>query len=918
MKSVRKVLTFLSSCVLILSGMFCLFVDRETVINCGLTHHTSWSYLIFIMVLSVFICVAIFCVGLEDWRRYFYHASVFAVIVAGYWCYQDTNIFMLIVIMGIIAAALSIPILMEKKIEYIAAELEGVQLGRKRAYNQLYAYIRQALKEGGGKAVLLSGGWGSGKTHCLQYIAHKLSFPQTNTSENGVKEEDSSSNEKEKNSHTEDDFKGKVKICWLNLWECSSKVDAWNTIVQALGRTILGRAFLFNSPWIHKYLSDVIRLFPAGEVMKCLYDLVFQGDHNRNKVLCKHLSEAIDNNERVVLIFDDVERANYEIIKALPSLIDRLSEIKKLIVICAIAKDELAMVHKKELNQENPDDIAMDILVGYLIKVFDYSFQLPDISPHKRSAFINYVLNKKDPKKECTHTRLFMEESHFHYSVPRQIECVTELLLGIERQFFYHSSLCSWENTVATTTKSKKQFYNEGDGIGECIRNCLGVHGMYTYYQYVVFLIETMRLFCPEILEEAQKFSRGPVEFAKEANQMVSLSEAEEAKNEKIKNFRENYEGVYKSLKNKQLNRDLLRTMETCTLENVLQAIEGEYKRRTCITFDECESFYAKYKNKVNFDLLDALTEFYENKDEVPDDIEASGLELFEYFMGRAINDDTGYVNMLLKLIPQGSFEWDKGIKPPSNRKQAFTWSLDHFFHTLYLYTVKEILDERFKDTVIQMFDRASILTKYSILHEFFHFQKDKLPQLKDKIEDKLYYYKLISVDKVNGIIEELFKCYVKRYIQGILESKISINVILDNLYGISNFFMFLVERGNYTNILSDEFIMTNIEGISNSIEVLTLPCVCQDHSKPKIMMSSERMVDLILPILQRGFDIYGVNAVTPAQIDRWIEKCEASIEYWSKDQTELNKLRNYTVGAEEVKTFLEKIKGSQSSVQAG
>ena len=79
-------------------------------------------------------------------------------------------------------------------------------------------------------------------------------------------------------------------------------------------------------------------------------------------------------------------------------------------------------------------------------------------------------------------------------------------------------------------------------------------------------------------------------------------------------------------------------------------------------------------------------------------------------------------------------------------------------------------------------------------------------------------------------------------------------------------------------------------------------------------MMSSERMVDLILPILQRGFDIYGVNAVTPAQIDRWIEKCETSIEYWSNGQTELNKLRNYTVGAEKVKKFLEDLKAKKES----
>ncbi len=849
---------------------------------------------VFVIALGVFIYTALICTAIKSFLRWvLYFIAGFGALFTGVSYFHDSSITIQI------ASFCLFLVIFCSILPFIADDIEkeypevSEQLGRTRAYNRFHAWIRRSLKEGGGKAALLLGGWGVGKTHCLKYLSHRLSLKQP-YNDGGIK------GRYDKRQYDDDfdkdnAFMGKVKICMVNLWEYSSREEAWNAIVQALGRTILGRYSFLNSITLNKYLPRIMRSLPGGNIFSNLYELFFGGDSDRDEALCEQLSDDIGCNERIVLILDDIERTDFQIIKALPPLIEKLHKIKKLMVICSLAKDELAKVHKKELNAEDSEELALETLTGYLTKIFGYTFSLPNLSMYKRNTYIDERLRKYS---DCKLTCRYLKQSGLNFDTPRQIERAIDELGELERQFFYDVD--------------SEKLSNE-----EIISYQVAHHNvLYTYYSHTAFLVEIIKNFYPQLLLVALNDPDGPVRYARKMDETVKLYRKTGRKGAKNhegeeEEFEEN-QYIYNLVQTDRFVADLIKALGDCKEENVQRAVEGEYRRRIVLTTHECEKLYEVLKDREQFSLEHAFKEFFGGEESIPEDIDASGLEFFEYVMRRATDAGTDYAKMLLELIPQGCFQHDA-----KDENVVFSWSTDHFFHLLYLCTEKvpkdKPLDERLKNVVMQMFDRASILTKYSILHKFFH-ENDKLLQLKDEIEDRLY-YKSISVDKVNGIIEELFKCYVKRYIQGVLESEISIKVIRDNLFGISNFFMFLAERGNYTNIPPDEFIITNTEGISNSIDVLTLPCVCQDHSvEPKIMMSSERMVDLILPILQRGFDIYGVNAVTPAQIDRWIEKCETSIEYWSNGQTELNKLRNYTVGAEKVKKFLEDLKAKKES----
>ena len=860
---------------------------------------------VLIVSLGVFIYTAFLCTAIRSrlrWVLYCAAGSIVFFTVVSYYQESAPVIQISVFLLFLVIFCSFLP--------FIADDIEkeypevSEQLGRIRAYNRFHAWIRRSLKEGEGKAALLLGGWGVGKTHCLKYLSHRLSLKQP-YNDGGIK------GRYDKRQYDDDfdkdnAFMGKVKICMVNLWEYSSREEAWNAIAQALGRTILGRYSFLNSITLNKYLPRIMRSLPSGNIFSNLYELFFWGDSDRDEALCEQLSDDIRYNERIVLILDDIERTDFQIIKALPPLIEKLRKIERLMVICSLAKDELAKVHKKELITEDSEGLALETLTGYLTKIFDYTFSLPNLSMYKRNTYIDERLRKYS---DCKLTCKYLKQSGLNFVTPRQIERAIDELGELERQFFYDS-----DNEELTNEEFMTWRY----------AGLAGHNALYAYYSCTVFLVEIIQSFYPQFFSIAQGNSEGLVEFAQRVNHMAEShkkpgqggTERQEEKKEESGEI----QYIHDLIQTDYFAADLIKALEDCKEENVRRAVEGEYRRRIVLTTHECEKLYTVLNKEPQMTLLDGLKKIFGGEESIPEDINASGLEFFDYVTERVFDEGTDYAKMLLRLIPQGHFERDKGIKPVSSSEQVFTWSIDHFFYLLYLYTEKAPKDkplaERLKNVVIQMFDRASILTKFSILHSFFHYQKEELPQLKDEIEHSID-YKSISVRIVNenGVTEELFKCYVKRYIQGVLKSEISKNVICNNYYGISKFLMLLVERKDYADILSAEFIANDIEGIRNSMDVLTLPCVCQDHSmEPPIMMSSKRMVDLILPILQRGFDIYGVNAVTSDQIDDWIKNCNASIEYWSKDQTKLNKQCNYTVGAEKVKEFLEDLKARKES----
>ncbi len=853
----------------------------------------------FVVSLGVFIYTAFLCSALKSWIRWIlYIIAGIAVLVTGISYYQNfdpvVQIALFILFVIVFCANLSF-IRNDKKLEYPTC---SEKLGRTRTYNRLHAWIRRSLKHEEGKAMLLLGGWGTGKTHCIQYLSHRLSLKQSNNDGKLIARLKKIIGGYDKRQHDDNfdkdnAFMGETKICRVNLWEYSSREEAWNAIIQALGRTILGRYSLLNSFAFSKYLPSGIRSILRGNIIGCLYELFFWGDYNRNIDLCKRLSDDIGYDERIVLILDDIERANFQIINALPPLIEKLHKIERLMVICSLAKDELAIVHKKEINQQNTEEFALENLTGYLIKVFDYSFTLQDVSSIWAENFVGVTREENELYKQYPLTNHYIDESKLPFTTPRQIERTMQLLSGIEQQFFY--------------VPIKEEFTME-DEIAYEVKKYDTLYGS---YMYTVFLIEIIRTFYPQLLCAIQKEPRDAVQFAQKVEHMVELiergKELSDTENKELEDFKKGYNYIYDNINSDRFYVGLIKALHSCKCENVRRAMEGEYKRRFILTNQECEEIYESNKNEGQINLKEIFQKKFNKEDFIFEDIEVCCQEFFEYILERVGDIGTDYAEFLKKLIPQGYYEKD-GYDSQYD-SFVFSWTDDHVLYLMYLYTERTPRNEAIKEVILEMFEKVSLQNKF-----FFLDNIDKVLPNNSKLQFHYYAnsYEITST-KISGIMKEFNTCYVMCFIQDILNSKFTAEQVQVNCFQIYRLFCSVIDTDNIERIAIDQLQLEEA-GISNLTDVVTS---CSDEVKScnaSIMTASELKANLFLSILRKWFDSHSVSSVLSARIDRWIGKCEASISYWKDDKTRLNTLRNYTVGAERVKEFLEGLKAKKES----
>ena len=851
--------------------------DKIAILIDFLLPHTPLKLAVFILCLSVYGYIFLLCTALKSrWRWILYIIAGIAVFIAGASYYHDFDpvvqiaVFLFLFIAFCIGGAL---IQNEPEKKYLKPK---EQLGLTTAYDKLHLLIRKFLNGEEKKALLLLGRWGMGKTHCIRYLASELSREQHPKTNQGLYNA----------------FMGRVKICKVNLWEYSSREEAWNAIIQALGRTILGRYSFLNSITLNKYLPRIMRSLPGGNIFSSLYELVFLSDRDRDEVLCEQLSDSIANDERIVLIFDDVERADFQIIKALPPLIEKLSRIERLMVICSLAKDELAKVHQREINQEKDNEFALENLTGYLIKVFDYSFQIPDIVREYCKHFIDIKLEEKIHDNECELTKTFMNNCRLRFTTPRQIERSIELLMGIEFQY----------KAVIVDDEEK------GNSPKEERRNLL-----YKKKSHIIFLVEIMKMFYPQVLRVAQLYPRGPVQFAQKVVGIAKCmdpdkkSDLTDVRMEQIEKFRKNNKYIYELIRTDYLVIDLLEALKDCLPGNVQRAIKGDYKRHLPLTWEKTEDPSKKESDNSS----ELIRRSPSGKNTIFQGRNPQKLERFENIMNHL--SEPRRLDLFNQFVGQGRFEHDRRIF--RNDNMTFVWSLEHFFHLLYIYTRKFVGKKEIINAVLKMFDRASAIEKVNILREFC---TDNLPfELKDTVSFVFHdYIEKISCGKVIDLIKEMYIHYIKNVIQDVVYLKVENEMIVKNYYREYHFYDLL----RCENFIEDCTIKlpedTKVKGIVNLIDFVTLRSGFGEGYDGEKMATSEFKAKIILSSLNARLKTQIANSVTSAQIDGWIEKCNESIKYWKVDMTGLNTLRNYTGGAEKVKKFLEELKGRQSSAR--
>ncbi len=433
---------FISLCINILD-----FSTEEAAIR-------SWH--IIISLLSTLITLGIFLVLANDYLKHRYawikgwrtHIIPAICLVGGslYVCTENTTIlpcFALIVLMYVcyIKTATN-----QKQPQIIESNTD--LLYRSRLFNRTHLQIRKlAYDNTKGLTIGICGQWGSGKTFFINNLLANLSQQSTKSSKNGPLWE-----------------KPFVVCEKVELWSASSLDDAWERVIFALHKGIFDKEPL-NIRWLSRlptYLFSFI--IPSHEAAHELISLVLPDFHNDQLRLLKERMHE----RKIVLVFDDLERADFSIIQAMLPLFERLKKLPNLIVICAVAEEELKRVFLRER-------VLPDFVQGHLAKLFDLRIEIPTMSHTAIENFQNNLFSSK--YKDCPLVKSFLTKYPLRFDSARQMIRVIDRLTSIERQYYAN---CPFS------------FNREPEDE----QNSILAQAKY------IFLIETLRLVNPALLKE--------------------------------------------------------------------------------------------------------------------------------------------------------------------------------------------------------------------------------------------------------------------------------------------------------------------------------------------------------------------------------------------------------------------------------
>ena len=320
-------------------------------------------------------------------------------------------------------------------------------LDRSRLFNRTHQHIRKLAKSTPhGLTIGICGQWGSGKTFFIDTLLALLSRPVNVDLRNS------------------EQWNEKFIICKkVELWSASSLDDAWNRIIHALHIGIFNRPPICNAK-AKKLLSFLTALSSNQTAAHELIELILP------ELEDIHLQSIVNKmkEHKVVLVIDDLERADFSIIQAMLPLFERLKKLPNLIVICAVAEEELKRVFLRER-------VLPDFVQGHLAKLFDLRIEIPTMAYTAIKNFQDHLFNSK--YKDCPLVRGFLEKYPLRFDSARQMIRVIDRLTSIERQYYANCPF-SFER------KPKDE------------QNSILARAKY------IFLIETLRLVSPTLLKE--------------------------------------------------------------------------------------------------------------------------------------------------------------------------------------------------------------------------------------------------------------------------------------------------------------------------------------------------------------------------------------------------------------------------------
>ena len=311
-------------------------------------------------------------------------------------------------------------------------------LYRDKFLNRMHRRIREiAETRKEGITIGIVGSWGVGKTYMIEMLCDLLSKE--------IKDEG---------------YNQAFKVCdTVELWQAVSLDDAWNRVIYALHTRIIGKPPIAQS----KFWRMICNIASANKVAKQICEIVEPEFEEFNlDAIEKQLEES-----RVVLVFDDLERTKFEIVQAMLPLLERLKKFPHLIVICALAEDELCELMRR--NKVNPE-----YTYGHLNKLFDLKFEIPELGNDAVDNYLRYLYETK--RNGCRLTESFFRRYHIQFDNPRQMDRVIDKLTCIESQYFS----------------------NLGDEIN--FENCSMAFDLPSKQVLYIYVVEALRILSPRAL----------------------------------------------------------------------------------------------------------------------------------------------------------------------------------------------------------------------------------------------------------------------------------------------------------------------------------------------------------------------------------------------------------------------------------
>lgn len=256
-----------------------------------------------------------------------------------------------------------------------------------------------------GVTIAITGRWGIGKSHCLSYIKNVITHLDANP----------------------------YRICEADLWQMNDGNDALSCIADLLEKAINGQGGKRNR--FAKYISHFLQLMLPREIVDpCSYgsilDYFVMNDRENESKICKRVSDSICNEcpeSGVVLILDNLERAKDDVIIDLLPLIEKLSRIQRLIVLCSVD-----IIPLKDRCASSSLPIAMQSIEGYFLKIFDYHFEMPVMDVGSMSRMVKTELRRAHASQKLSDSTAIKQ---FSFDTPRQIQRVVAHLAYIDNKF---------------------------------------------------------------------------------------------------------------------------------------------------------------------------------------------------------------------------------------------------------------------------------------------------------------------------------------------------------------------------------------------------------------------------------------------------------------------------------------------------